>query len=161
MKGLKGGWCGWICMVLNRNCRSPNEYRYISALRLKSRQEKESQRFKDTYLGTSNHSLVDMYAAHQKACPASRKPCVVRSLLALQLCIPIFLLLLLLLLLLIHSISISMSILIMPITPRQIRSNLIILLCIFHDLHVDIHDRHPFGTASQARQRACIRDANL
>lgn len=54
-----------------------------------------------------------------------------------------------------------MPILIMPITPRQIRPHLIILLGILHNLHIHVHDRHALGAAPQSRQSARVRDADL
>ena len=54
-----------------------------------------------------------------------------------------------------------MSILVMPVAPRKVGSNLVILLSIFDNLHIQIYHRHAFCTAAEACQGASIGDAYL
>lgn len=43
----------------------------------------------------------------------------------------------------------------------KLTSYLVVLLCIFEDLHIDVDDSHAFGTATEPCEGASIRDTDL
>lgn len=59
------------------------------------------------------------------------------------------------------SICLIVPVFVVPVSPGKIRSHLVILLCIFYNLHVEIHDSHTFSAASQSGESAGVRDADL
>lgn len=45
-----------------------------------------------------------------------------------------------------------MPIIVVPVIPRQITPYLVVILCVFQNLHIHIHNAHSLGTAPQSRQ---------
>ena len=49
----------------------------------------------------------------------------------------------------------------MPISPRKISSDLVVVLCVFENPHIHIHNRHTFCVASEPGKSSCIWNADL
>ena len=54
-----------------------------------------------------------------------------------------------------------MAIFVIPIRPGQVRSDLVVGLCMFNNTHVQIYHRHALGVTSKSCYGASVRNADL